>query len=119
MILKKDYEGTTLKCLAKFISSKGYCTIVLYRMVHSLNSKSKILGHLIHNYNLRITGCDIHAVDRIGDKLYMPHPVGAVIDTVATIGSNCSIMSNVTIGAIDNFRGGNCNWRKCIYWFWS
>ena len=119
MILKKDYEGTTLKCLAKFISSKGYCATVLYRMAHSLNSKSKILGHLIHNYNLRITGCDIHAVDRIGDKLYMPHPVGAVIGTVATIGSNCSIMSNVTIGAIDNFRGGNCNWRKCIYWFWS
>ena len=106
MILKKDYEGTTLKCLVKFISSKGYCATVLYRRAHSLNSKSKILAQLIHNYNLRITGCDIHAAARIGDKLHMPHPVGVVIGAAAIIGSNYSIMSNVTIGAIDNFCGG-------------
>lgn len=112
MILKRDYEGTTLKCLVNLVSSKGYCATVLYRMAHSINSKSKILAHLIHNYNLRITGCDIHAAARIGDKLYMPHPVGVVIGAAATIGSNCSIMSNVTIGAIDNFRGGGGNYNR-------
>lgn len=119
IILKKDYKGTTLKCLVKLFSSKGYCATVLYKMAHSINFKSKILAHRIHNYNLRIISCDIHKAARIGDNLYMLHSVEAVIGAAATIGSNCSIMSNVTIGAIDNPRVCNCNRRKCIYRFWS
>lgn len=66
--------------LIKYFSSKGYAATILYRVSHKLYKKRmKIGAHLIHNYNLRITGADINEAAVIGDNVFIPHPVGIVM----------------------------------------
>lgn len=64
----------------KFFSSKGTCAVTYYNLSHGLYLKGhKIMAHIIHNHNLRVTGADINEAAKIGERLYMPHPVGVVI----------------------------------------
>jgi serine O-acetyltransferase len=48
-----------------------------------------------------VTGSDIPIDARIGGGLLLPHPNGVVISPSATIGVNCLLMQQVTIGAND------------------
>ncbi|MDP9123148.1 MAG: serine acetyltransferase [Pseudomonadota bacterium] len=52
-----------------------------------------------HRYWSVITGADIPLNCRIGGGLLLPHPNGVVIHPSATIGPNCLIFQQVTIGA--------------------
>lgn len=45
-----------------------------------------------------VTGADIDLMARIGGGLLLPHPNGVVIHPAATIGVNCLIHQQVTIG---------------------
>ena len=45
-----------------------------------------------------VTQAEIHLGTSIGGGLHMPHPNGVVIHPKATIGPNCTLMSQVTIG---------------------
>jgi serine O-acetyltransferase len=45
-----------------------------------------------------VTGADIDLMARIGGGLVLPHPSGVVIHPGATIGVNCLIHQQVTIG---------------------
>jgi serine O-acetyltransferase len=53
---------------------------------------------LRHRFWSAVTGADIPLTCKIGGGLLMPHPNGIVIHPDATIGPNCLIFQQVTIG---------------------
>lgn len=56
-----------------------------------------------HRFWSAITGAEIPLNTKIGGGLRLPHPNGIVIHPKVTIGPNCLIFQQVTIGA--NYRG--------------
>lgn len=56
---------------------------------------------LRHRFWSVVTGADIPLSSRIGGGLLIPHPNGIVIHPAATIGVNCLIFQQVTIGSRD------------------
>jgi serine O-acetyltransferase len=54
-----------------------------------------VLSHRVWSV---VTQAEIHLGTSIGGGLHMPHPNGVVIHPKATIGPNCTLMSQVTIG---------------------
>jgi serine O-acetyltransferase len=60
------------------------------------------LAALRHRWWSAISGADIPLSCRIGGGLLMPHPNGIVLHPSATIGPNCLIFQQVTLGtAVD------------------
>jgi serine O-acetyltransferase len=57
---------------------------------------------LRHRFWSVVTGADIPLNSRIGGGLLIPHPNGIVIHPDATIGVNCLIFQQVTIGSDDS-----------------
>jgi serine O-acetyltransferase len=55
---------------------------------------------LRHRFWSVVTGADIPLTCQIGGGLLIPHPNGIVIHPNATIGVNCLIFQQVTIGAL-------------------
>ena len=63
---------------------------------HVLLRKLAVLRHRIWSV---VTGADIPINTKIGGGLLMPHPNGIVIHPGASIGPNCLIFQQVTIGS--------------------
>jgi serine O-acetyltransferase len=57
------------------------------------------LAVLRHRFWSVVSGADVPLTSRIGGGLVLPHPNGVVIHPDATIGPNCMIFQQVTIGA--------------------
>lgn len=57
------------------------------------------LAVLRHRFWTVVTGADIPINTKIGGGLLMPHPNGIVIHPGASIGPNCLIFQQVTIGS--------------------
>jgi len=53
---------------------------------------------LRHRFWSVVTGCDVPLNAHIGGGLLLPHPNGVVIHPLASIGPNCLIFQQVTIG---------------------
>lgn len=58
----------------------------------------RILTVLRHRFWSSVCGADIPLGSRIGGGLLMPHPNGIVIHPAATIGPNCLLFQQVTVG---------------------
>lgn len=54
---------------------------------------------LRHRFWSVVTGADIPVTVKIGGGLLLPHPNGVVISPFSTIGPNCLVFQQVTIGA--------------------
>lgn len=57
---------------------------------------------LRHRFWSIVTGADIPLNCQLGGGLLLPHPNGIVIHPDATIGTNCLILQQVTIGIVDS-----------------
>lgn len=69
-------------------------------------SKNSLFGRVLsqlavlrHRFWSMVTGADIPINTRIGGGLLMPHPNGIVIHPDSSIGPNCLIFQQVTIGS--------------------
>lgn len=62
------------------------------------------LAVLRHRFWSVVTGADIPLATSIGGGLMLPHPNGVVIHPMTTIGPNCMIFQQVTLGT--NREGG-------------
>ena len=56
------------------------------------------LAVLRHRFWSVVTGCDIPLTTRIGGGLLIPHPNGIVIHPEVSIGPNCLLLQQVTLG---------------------
>lgn len=80
----------TLRSYERFRRSKGPISFFMRK-----------IAVLRHRFWSAVTGADIPLGTRIGGGLLLPHPNGIVIHPDATIGPNCLIFQQVTLG------GGN------------
>lgn len=69
-----------------------------------LHRLARAIAVLRHRFWSVVTGADIPLNCRIGGGLLLPHPNGIVIHPDATVGVNCLIFQQVTLGA--GGRGG-------------
>lgn len=58
-----------------------------------------MLGAIVKYFAHAVTGTDIATNASIGPGLRLPHPAGIVIGAQSRLGSRCTIMQGVTIGA--------------------
>lgn len=77
----------------------GFHALFAYRIAHFLNNKGlRFIARLISQYARKKTGIEIHPGAKIGRRLFIDHGMGIVIGETATIGDNCTIYHNVTLG---------------------
>lgn len=87
------------RTLERALTRPGPLAILLYRVAHRLwGSGHPVLAELLWRLNLALTGADIHPAAEIGGGLRMTHTSGVVISKEARIGSNVTILQQVTIG---------------------
>lgn len=88
-----------LMALQRAITRPGPLAIVLYRFSHRLwTSRLKTLAEIVWRLNLLLTGADIHPGAEIGGGLRLTHTSGIVIGSGARIGSNVTLLHEVTLG---------------------
>ena len=77
----------------------GFWALLFYRIAHFLNNLGlKFIARLISQVARLFTGIEIHPGAKIGKRLFIDHGMGIVIGETATIGDNCTIYHNVTLG---------------------
>ncbi len=77
----------------------GFHALVLHRIAHFLyRCQLFFLARLISQLARFLTGIEIHPGAKIGRKLFIDHGMGIVIGETATVGDNCTIYHNVTLG---------------------
>ncbi len=77
----------------------GFHILVFHRIAHFLYVyKFLFLARLISQLGRFFTGIEIHPGAQIGRKLFIDHGMGIVIGETSTIGNNCTIYHNSTLG---------------------
>ena len=77
----------------------GFWILVFYRIAHFLNNIGfKFIARAISQFARLVTGIEIHPGAKIGKRLFIDHGMGIVIGETASIGDNCTIYHNVTLG---------------------
>ena len=77
----------------------GFHAILFHRIAHLLYRKKLFfLSRLISQIARHITGIEIHPGAKIGRRLFIDHGMGIVIGETTTIGDDCTIYHNTTLG---------------------
>jgi serine O-acetyltransferase len=78
---------------------KGFHALVTHRFAHELLKAGRgDFALYLQSQSSRIFGVDINPAARIGVGIMLDHGTGIVIGETATVGDNCSILQNVTLG---------------------
>ncbi len=85
--------------LQRALTRPGPLAIVLYRLSHRLwVSGLRTPAEILWRLNLFFTGADIHPGAEIGGGLRLTHTSGLVIGSGAKVGSNVTLLHEVTLG---------------------
>ena len=96
-IMKKDPASRNV--LEVIILYPGFHILVFHRFAHFLyKHKLLFLARLVSQIGRFITGIEIHPGAIIGKRLFIDHGMGIVIGETATIGNDCTIYHNSTLG---------------------
>ena len=95
----KEKDPAARNILEVIILYPGFNVLVFYRIAHFFyKNKFFFIARLISQFARFITGIEIHPGAKIGKKLFIDHGMGIVIGETATIGDNCTIYHQVTLG---------------------
>jgi serine O-acetyltransferase len=87
------------KAIQRVVTRPGPLAIVLYRLSHRIWARGlHTPAEIIWRINLFLTGADIHPGAEIGGGLRLTHTSGLVIGRDAKIGSNVTLLHEVTLG---------------------
>ena len=96
-IMKKDPASRNV--LEVIIHYPGFHILVFHRFAHFLyKHKLLFLARLVSQIGRFFTGIEIHPGAIIGKRLFIDHGMGIVIGETATIGNDCTIYHNSTLG---------------------
>lgn len=96
-ILEKDPASRNV--LEVIILYPGFHVLVFHKLSHFLyKKKCFFLARLISQIARFFTGIEIHPGAKIGRRLFIDHGMGIVIGETATIGDDCTIYHNSTLG---------------------
>lgn len=95
----KEKDPAARSLLEVFILYPGFHVLVFYRFSHFLYMhKLYFLARFISQLARFFTGIEIHPGAKIGRRLFIDHGMGIVIGETATIGDDCIIYHDVTLG---------------------
>ncbi len=95
----KEKDPAARNILEVIILYQGFHVLVFYRIAHFLYEyKLFFLARLISQFARFFTGIEIHPGAKIGRRLFIDHGMGIVIGETASIGNDCTIYHQVTLG---------------------
>ena len=95
----KEKDPASRSILEVIILYPGFHILVFHRISHFLYiHKLFFLARLNSQLGRFFTGIEIHPGAKIGKRLFIDHGMGIVIGETATIGNDCTIYHNVTLG---------------------
>lgn len=95
----KSKDPACKNILEVIILYPGFHILVFHKIAHFLyKHKLLFLARLISQIGRFFTGIEIHPGAKIGRKLFIDHGMGIVIGETATVGNNCTIYHNSTLG---------------------
>lgn len=96
-IQKQDPASRNL--LEVILLYPGFHILIFHRLAHFLyRCKLLFLSRSISQLGRFLTGIEIHPGAKIGRRLFIDHGMGIVIGETATIGDDCIIYHNSTLG---------------------
>lgn len=96
-IQKKDPAAKNI--LQVIILYPGFHILIYHKISHFLyKHKLFFLARLNSQIGRFFTGIEIHPGAKIGRRLFIDHGMGIVIGETATVGDDCTIYHNVTLG---------------------
>lgn len=96
-IIKKDPAARNI--LEVIILYPGFHILIFHKIAHFLYKYNILfLARLISQIGRFFTGIEIHPGAQIGRRLFIDHGMGIVIGETATIGNDCTIYHNSTLG---------------------
>lgn len=103
-VLERDPSCQSLvQC---FLYFKGFKALQAHRVAHVLwRQDRRSIALYIQSRCASIYAVDIHPAATIGPGLMMDHATGIVIGETAEVGSNCSFLHGVTLGATGKAKG--------------
>ncbi|MDR2185732.1 MAG: serine O-acetyltransferase [Treponema sp.] len=94
-----DKDPATQDFLVPYLFYKGYHSLELYRIGHSLwNEGRSYLAYYIQSRVSQMYGVDIHPAAVIGKGVFIDHATALVVGETAVIEDNVSILHQVTLG---------------------
>ena len=94
-----DKDPACRNVIEAIILYPGFHAIFFHRIAHFLYIKKLFfLARLISQISRFFTGIEIHPGAKIGKKLFIDHGMGIVVGETATIGNNCTLYHNSTLG---------------------
>ena len=95
----KDKDSATSHLREVLIVYPGFHILIFHRFAHFLYTyKLFFLARFVSQLGKFFTGIEIHPGAKIGNNLFIDHGTGIVIGETATIGDNCTIYHDVTLG---------------------
>ena len=95
----KEKDPASKNILEVIILYQGFHILVFHRIAHFLyNHRLLFLARLVSQIGRFFTGIEIHPGAKIGKRLFIDHGMGIVIGETATVGNNCTIYHNSTLG---------------------
>lgn len=95
----KEKDPAARNILEIIILYPGFHVLVFYRIAHFFyKHKRFFIARLISQFARFFTGIEIHPGAIIGRRLFIDHGMGIVIGETASIGNDCTIYHQVTLG---------------------
>lgn len=95
----KKQDPACKNILEVIILYPGFHILIFHRLAHFLYRHNLLfLARLISQIGRFFTGIEIHPGAKIGRRLFIDHGMGIVIGETATIGNDCIIYHNSTLG---------------------
>ena len=95
----KNKDPAARNILEVILLYQGFHILVLYRISHFLyKHKYFFSARVISQIGRLITGIEIHPGAKIGRRLFIDHGMGIVIGETSTVGNDCVIYHEVTLG---------------------
>ena len=95
----KNQDPACKNILEVIILYPGFHILVFHRLAHFLyRHKLLFFARLVSQIGRFFTGIEIHPGAKIGRRLFIDHGMGIVIGETATIGNDCIIYHNSTLG---------------------
>lgn len=85
--------------LGALLRNPGYSACVILRMQHgAVARRSLVLARILRHVGLALFGFDSVPGNSVGHGLLLPHPSGVVIGKDVVVGTNATVLQQVTLG---------------------
>lgn len=95
----KEKDPACRNVLEAIILYPGFHILVFHKIAHFFyKHKFLLIARLVSQIGRFFTGIEIHPGAKIGRRLFIDHGMGIVIGETATVGNDCIIYHNATLG---------------------